>query len=80
MLMSGLSGIASAHIKDVRGLGLMIGIELDQDVKPIIEAGYERGIILLSAGQKVIRLLPPLIVSGSDIEQVLQALTEILEG
>jgi len=80
MLMSGLNGIASTHIKDVRGMGLMIGVEMDQEVKPIIEAGYERGIILLSAGPYVIRLLPPVIMSGSDIEQVLQVLTEILEG
>nr|MCR5608810.1 aspartate aminotransferase family protein [Lachnospiraceae bacterium] len=50
-------------IKDIRGLGLMVGMELDKPVKDIIAKCIDNGLILFSAGANVIRFLPPLIVS-----------------
>jgi predicted acetylornithine/succinylornithine family transaminase len=80
LLIQRLTELQSTHIKAIRGLGLMIGIELDCEAKPIIEAGYEHGIILLSAGSNVLRLLPPLIVSEADIEQFISIFKTILEA
>lgn len=78
LLARGLARIASPHIKAVRSLGLMAGIELDREVKPLIEAGYQNGVILLNAGPNVLRLLPPLIVGESEIEQLISVLTRVL--
>ncbi|GAB4471398.1 MAG: aspartate aminotransferase family protein [Anaerolineae bacterium] len=73
-----LAGLASPHIRAVRGLGLMIGVELDMDVTPVIEAGYAHGLILLNAGPNVLRLLPPYIVSVGDIDQLIDGMGQIL--
>jgi acetylornithine/N-succinyldiaminopimelate aminotransferase len=63
----------------VRGLGLMIGIEMDGDVRPIIEAGYERGLILLNAGENVLRLLPPYIITEEHVDTLIDHLESILD-
>lgn len=78
LLQERLSELNSPHIKEVRGLGLMLGLELDQEAKPIIQAGYEHGIILINAGPNVLRLVPPLIVNEQDIDHLITALTAIL--
>ncbi len=78
VLITRLRGLKSSHIKEVRGLGLMAGIELDVEVAPMIAAGYERGVILLNAGPNVLRLLPPLIVEEEHIEVLIGVLEEIL--
>jgi acetylornithine/N-succinyldiaminopimelate aminotransferase len=78
LLIERLSELNSPHIKEVRGLGLMLGVELDQDAKPIIQAGYKHGLILINAGPNVLRLVPPLIVSEQDIDHLINALTAIL--
>lgn len=78
LLVGQVEGIGSPHVKEVRGLGLMIGVELDQEVKPVIEAGFERGVILLNAGPNILRLLPPLIVSEAEIERVVTVIADIL--
>ncbi|MBN1312963.1 MAG: aspartate aminotransferase family protein [Anaerolineae bacterium] len=78
LLVKRLTEIRSLHIKAVRGLGLMIGIEMDREVKSLIEAGYQNGVILLNAGPKVLRLLPPLIVGKGEIEQLIEILTRTI--
>jgi acetylornithine/succinyldiaminopimelate/putrescine aminotransferase len=78
LLMERLSELNSPHIKEVRGLGLMLGVELDQEAKQIIQAGYKHGIILINAGPNVLRLVPPLIISEQDIDHLINALTSIL--
>ncbi|MEK4746427.1 acetylornithine transaminase [Niallia circulans] len=54
------------HVKDIRGLGLMIGIELDIPVASILGELRKEGLIVLNAGEKVIRLLPSLNTSQED--------------
>jgi acetylornithine/N-succinyldiaminopimelate aminotransferase len=54
------------HVKDIRGLGLMIGIELDIPVASILGELRKEGLIVLNAGEKVIRLLPSLNTSPED--------------
>lgn len=55
-------------IIDVRGVGLMYGIELDKPVAPIIARSIENGLLLVGAGKNVIRFVPPLIVSKNDVD------------
>jgi acetylornithine/succinyldiaminopimelate/putrescine aminotransferase len=56
----------------------MVGVELDVDASAIIAAGYERGLILVNAGPNVLRLVPPLVISESEIAQVAATIGEIL--
>ena len=65
-------------IREVRGIGLMIGIEMKQKVAPYIKALQEKKIIALNAGMTVIRLLPPLVITYDQLDQVLDALEEVL--
>lgn len=74
-----LEEINSPLIKEVRGRGLMVGLELTQDVTPVIEAGYGEGLLLVNAGAEVIRFVPPLIAQKSDVDTLIQRLTGILE-
>ena len=79
-LMERLQEINSPHITDVRGRGLMAGIELDIEPGGIVNAGYEQGLLLVSSGTNVIRFVPPLIVEKAHVDQLIDKLTLILEG
>ncbi|MEM2543007.1 MAG: aminotransferase class III-fold pyridoxal phosphate-dependent enzyme, partial [Candidatus Korarchaeum sp.] len=54
-------------IKEVRGEGLMIGVELEGRVDPIVMELQKRGVLVAKAGSSVIRILPPYMVSEEDI-------------
>jgi LysW-gamma-L-lysine/LysW-L-ornithine aminotransferase len=77
-LMEMLRKIESSDIREVRGLGLMIGLEMKQKVAPYIKALQERRIIALNAGMTVIRLLPPLVITYEQIDHLIEALGEVL--
>lgn len=77
-LMEKLQEINSPDIREIRGIGLMIGIELKQKVAPYLKALQEKRIIALNAGMSVIRLLPPLVITYEQIDHVVEALTEVL--
>ncbi len=77
-LMGKLRAIQSPNIREVRGLGLMVGIEMKQKVVPYIKALQEKKIIALNAGMTVIRLLPPLVITYEQIDRVVDALSEVL--
>ncbi len=77
-LMDRLKRIQSPHIREVRGLGLMVGIEMKQKVAPYLKALQERKIIALNAGMTVIRLLPPLVITYEQIDYLVDVLTEVL--
>ncbi len=76
--MDKLRRIESPNIREVRGMGLMIGIEMKQKVAPYIKALQEKNIIALNAGMTVIRLLPPLVISYQQIDHLVDVLTEVL--
>jgi predicted acetylornithine/succinylornithine family transaminase len=78
LLVERLEEMHSPRIKDVRGLGLMVGVEFDIEVAPLIQAGLEHGVLMLNAGTKVLRLLPPLIVEEGHIGQFVNTLDQIL--
>ncbi len=78
-LKTGIRSFESPSIKEVRGAGLMIGIELKQNAGPYVKRLMENGIIALLAGKRVIRLLPPLVISEEQIDEVIRVLREVLE-
>jgi acetylornithine aminotransferase/acetylornithine/N-succinyldiaminopimelate aminotransferase len=65
-------------IVEVRGRGLMIGVELEQPAKPVVKEMMKRGILIGSAGAQVLRLLPPLTIDESDWLGALETLQEVL--
>jgi acetylornithine/LysW-gamma-L-lysine aminotransferase len=74
-----LRGIQSPLIREVRGLGLMAGIELRQKVTPYLQALMARGVLALPAGLTVMRFLPPLVIQKADLERVVEAVKEVLK-
>ncbi len=80
LLKKRLEEINSPHIKEIRGLGLMIGVEMDCEVAPIIQAAYAEGVILLNAGANVLRLLPAYIISEADIDEFISVLQQIISA
>jgi len=76
--MDKLKHIQSSNIREVRGLGLMIGIEMKQKVAPFLKILQEKRIIALNAGMTVIRLLPPLVISYEQIDHLVTVLAEVL--
>ncbi|HET9590575.1 MAG TPA: acetylornithine/succinylornithine family transaminase [Anaerolineales bacterium] len=77
-LLDRLKKIDSPHLREVRGLGLMVGIEMKQKVTPYIKALQDRRILALNAGMTVIRLLPPLVITYEQIDHLVNMLTEVL--
>ncbi len=66
-------------IREVRGLGLMIGVETRFDVYNILIDCMERGVLILDAGRNVIRFLPPLVIEKQQIDKVVSVLDAVLE-
>ena len=77
-LMDLLKNIKSPLIKDVRGKGLMIGVEITESPAKIQKKALEKGLLVLTAGKNVIRLLPPLIISKKEIEKGVKILEETI--
>jgi acetylornithine/LysW-gamma-L-lysine aminotransferase len=66
-------------VKEVRGLGLMLGMELRYDVLNIILKALENGVLVLDAGRTVLRFLPPLVIEKTQIDKALSVLDAALE-
>jgi len=65
-------------VKEVRGLGLMLGVELRYDVLNVILKAVARGVLVLDAGRTVVRLLPPLVIEKEQINRAVAVLDEVL--
>jgi acetylornithine/LysW-gamma-L-lysine aminotransferase len=78
-LKSGFEDLDSKLIRDVRGLGLMLGVEMKFEVMEMILGALERGVIVLEAGKTVLRLLPPLVLSKDDAAQVIDVLGKVIK-
>ena len=76
----GLNILKSKHsiIREIRGKGLMIGIELKFEVKDILLEGIKKGVLLLYSGRNILRLLPPLVITDDDVTKSLEILDELL--
>jgi acetylornithine/succinyldiaminopimelate/putrescine aminotransferase len=66
-------------IREVRGRGLLIGIELTQSATPVLDACREAGLLVLTAGEKVLRLAPPLIVEERDCDRALDIIEKAFD-
>ncbi|MGR6546059.1 acetylornithine transaminase [Paenibacillus tundrae] len=69
----------NSFVKEVRGLGLLVGIECEEAVGDIVVAGQKRGILFVSAGPNVIRLLPNLYVSKEEIDEAVSLVATLIE-
>jgi acetylornithine/LysW-gamma-L-lysine aminotransferase len=65
-------------VKEVRGLGLMLGVELRYDVRNIILKTMDRGLLILDAGRNVLRFLPPLVIEKEQIDKTISVLDEVI--
>jgi acetylornithine/LysW-gamma-L-lysine aminotransferase len=79
-LLGGLRAISSAQVRDVRGLGLMVAVELRGNAGPYLAALAERGVLALSAGANVIRFLPPLVIDAGQVDTVLEQVAAVLDA
>ncbi|OLD17788.1 MAG: hypothetical protein AUJ01_08480 [Acidobacteria bacterium 13_1_40CM_3_65_5] len=75
-----LKSIASKHamVRQVRGMGLMWGLEIDRDATPVVPAALQQGVIVNRTAEKVVRLLPPLIITEADADEALDRLDAAL--
>jgi acetylornithine aminotransferase len=77
-LRSGLEGVAG--VREVRGMGLMIGVELDRPCAELVRNALEAGLIINVTAEKVVRLLPPLIIAESEARQVVSILVPLVKA
>ena len=76
----GLERLKEKHsiIREIRGKGLMIGVEMKFEIKDILMNLIKEGVLMLYSGRNILRILPPLIISEDDITKVLQSLDSVL--
>ena len=65
-------------IQEVRGKGLILGLQLNQDPTPVITAARERGLLVITCGTNTLRFVPPLIISEEEIDQGMKILEEAM--
>jgi acetylornithine/LysW-gamma-L-lysine aminotransferase len=75
-----LNKIESKQIREIRGLGLMIGMELRTKVGPALRELMERGVLVAAAGTTVLRYLPPLVITPEDVDTVTTHVAEVVQG
>ncbi len=77
-----LRALAATHavIAEVRGAGLMRGLELTRDAAPVVEGAMARGLLVNRTAERVVRMLPPYIVSTADIDEAVATLDAVLAG
>lgn len=75
-----ISSLSAPNVLDVRGIGLMIGIKVADQPSKYLNAAFEQGLLVLTAGSDVIRLLPPLNITDRDIDRGLDILSAVLLG
>lgn len=78
----GLSNCKARHrmVREVRGLGLLQGMEIDMDAKVVVSECLARGILINGAGEHVLRFVPPLIITQLEIDRLLDMLGEIFSA
>jgi predicted acetylornithine/succinylornithine family transaminase len=68
------------HIVESRGAGLIRGIELDVDAAPVVKAAFDAGLLLVTAGERVIRIVPPLVIGADELASGLEILRSALDA
>lgn len=78
-LIAGLGKLPGGAIKEVRGSGLLVGVEFAGNVKPLIQAALKHGLVLINAGENVIRMCPPLTIGAEEIDEAVAILSMCIE-
>jgi len=78
-LQERLRGLNLPIVRDVRGLGLMVGVELRTRVMPAILRLMDHGVLALNAGPTTLRLLPPLVISEDELDTVVDTVAAVLQ-
>ena len=75
-----LKAMAAAHpiVKEVRGAGLIWGLELDRDAAPVVPAALSQGVVVNRTAETVVRLLPPLVITVDEVDEGLTRLDAAL--
>jgi acetylornithine aminotransferase len=71
-----LNGIAG--IRKIRGKGLMLGIELDRPCRELVDLALERGLLINVTAERVVRLLPPLVITAHQADMLIEQVTELI--
>lgn len=71
-------GLKSLGVGKVKGKGLMLGLELDKPCKDLVLKGVQKGVVFNCTAQRVLRFLPPLVITQEELERALEILKEIL--
>ena len=69
----------SEIIREVRGLGLMIGVEFRFDILNILNKSMDKGVLILDAGRNILRFLPPLVIEKEQIDTVISVLDKVVK-
>jgi acetylornithine/LysW-gamma-L-lysine aminotransferase len=77
-VMERIASLGSPLVREVRGRGMMIGIDMRQPVTPLIRGLQERGVLVVPAGRTVIRLLPPLIIDAAQLDAAMDVMCEVI--
>jgi acetylornithine/succinyldiaminopimelate/putrescine aminotransferase len=77
-LMNLLQDLPSDEMVAVRGVGLLVGVEMTRPVAPLVDAARANGLLIINAGENVIRICPPLVVSRDQIETAVALLGKSL--
>ncbi len=79
-LLEKLQALDLPKVREVRGMGLLVGLELKERVQPHLVALLERGVLALPAGPNVLRLLPPLVIEYAQLDRVVEAIGNVLSA
>ncbi len=74
-----LEAIDSKKVREVRGLGLLLGVELKTKVGPMLRELMQRGVLVAAAGTTVLRFLPPLVITTEDVDTVVEQVADVLQ-
>ena len=79
-LRIGLAAIDSPRVREVRGVGLMVGLELRERAAPVVKGLLQRGLLTVAAGPNVVRFLPPLVITAEQVDEVVALVRAELAG
>ena len=70
---------SNPHVKEVRGVGLLCGVQLDMPAGPVVDEAREQGVLAITAGKgDIVRLVPPLVVTDEEIDTCAEVLGKAL--
>lgn len=75
-LIAGLRSVRSEKVREVRGLGLMVGVEVREPAGPTLRRMADEGVLALAAGPTVVRFLPPLCITAEQVDRAVRAFAE----